>query len=211
MVRLPQPRGSDTIDRACSTGVDMRFVLTLICLALLHGNAFGATQSASLNQRCVAAIAASGQPANIKALKQTTIPMGESGFLFQFTAADGGTFTCQICDDGNPAVHACGSIGLELSFRPKDGELKKLPAELDKKCTYFLQKEMKPRSEALFIDHAIVQRIHVTPDHSDKSWVYQMELDGNPYRCVIRKSDGNFRLESKKGDDWRPIAAGILF
>ena len=28
---------------------------------------------------------------------------------------------------------------------------------------------------------------------------------------VIRKSDGNFRLESKKGDDWRPIAGGVLF
>lgn len=204
-------RRSDTIALARFNGESIvRIILTLTCLALLQGNAaFGATQSA-LHQRCVAAIAASGQPANMKALKETTIPMGESGFLFQFAAADG-TFTCQICDDGNPAVHACGSIGLELSFRPKDGELQKLPAELDKKCTYFLQKEMKPRGEALFIDHAIVQRIHVTPDHSDKSWVYQMELDGNPYRCVIRKSDGNFRVESKKDDDWRPIAGGVLF
>jgi hypothetical protein len=188
----------------------MRLLLALFLLVILPGAHAAGGAQAALHQRCVAAIAASGQPANMKALKETTIPMGESGFLFQFAAADG-TFTCQICDDGNPAVHACGSIGLELSFRPKDGELQKLPAELDKKCTYFLQKEMKPRGEALFIDHAIVQRIHVTPDHSDKSWVYQMELDGNPYRCVIRKSDGNFRLESKKSDDWRPIAGGVLF
>jgi len=190
----------------------MRLLLTLIFLLPLTATAYAAgnTQSA-LQQRCVAAITASGQPANIKALKQTTIPMGESGFLFQFTAADGAAFTCQICDDANPANHACGSIGLELSYRPKDGEMQKLPAELDKKCTYFLQKEIKPRSDPQFIDHAIAQRIHVTSDHSDKSWVYQMELDGNPYRCVIRKSDGNFRLESKKGDDWRPIAGGVLF
>ena len=190
----------------------MRLLLALILMHSLTttAHAAGNTQSA-LQQRCVAAIGASGQPANIKALKQTTIPMGESGFLFQFTGADGGTFTCQICDDGNPANHACGSIGLELSYRPKDAEMQKLPAELDKKCTYFLQKEIKPRSDTQFIDHAIAARIHVTPDHSDKSWVYQMELDGSPYRCVIRKSDGNFRLESKKGDEWRPIAGGVLF
>jgi hypothetical protein len=186
-------------------------LLALILLLPLHtANAAGNTQAA-LHQRCVAAIASSGQPANMKALKETTIAMGESGFLFQFAAADGGTFSCQICDDGNPAVHACGSIGLELSYRPKDGELKRLPAELDKKCTYFLQKEIKPRSDTRFIDHAMVQRIHVTPDHSDKSWLYQMELDGNPYRCVIRKSDGNFRVEKQTGSDWRPIAAGTLF
>jgi hypothetical protein len=189
----------------------MRLLFTLILfIPITTAHAAGNAQAA-LHQRCVAAIAASGQPANIKALKQTTIPMGESGFLFQFAAADGGTFSCQICDDGNAANHACGSIGLDLSFRPKDGELQRLPAELDKKCTYFLQKEIKPRSDTQFIDHAIAQRIHVTSDHSDKSWVYQMELDGNPYRCVIRKSDGNFRVESKKGDEWRPIAGGTLF
>ena len=190
----------------------MRLLLILIFLAPLSAaHAAGSTQAA-LQQRCTAAIAESGQSANMKTLKQTmTVPTGESGFLFQFTAADGGTFTCQICDDGNPANHACGSIGLELSYRPKDGEMQKLPAELDKKCTYFLQKEIKPRSDTRFIDHAMAARIHVTPDHSDKSWVYQMELDGNPYRCVIRKSDGNFRVEGKKGDEWRPIAGGILF
>ena len=189
----------------------MRLLVSLIfLLSLTTVHAAGSNQAA-LQQRCVAAIGASGQPANVKAMKQTTIPMGENGFLFQFAAADGATFSCQICDDANPANHACGSIGLDLSYRPKEGELQRLPAELDKRCTYFLQKEIKPRSDKQFIDHAIAQRIQITPDHSDKSWVYQMELDGNPYRCVIRKSDGNFRLESKKGDDWRPIAGGVLF
>ena len=138
----------------------MRLLLALIfLLPLTTAHAAGSTQSA-LQQRCVAAITASGQPANMKALKQTTIPMGESGFLFQFTAADGATFTCQICDDANPANHACGSIGLELSYRPKDAEMQKLPAELDKKCTYFLQKEIKPRSDPQFIDHAMIPITH---------------------------------------------------
>ena len=116
-----------------------------------------------------------------------------------------------ICDDGNPANHSCGSIGLELTWRPKEGELKRLPAELDRKCAYFLQKEMKPHEEALLIDHAIVKRIQVKADHTETRWVYKMELDGNAFRCVIRKSDGNFRVERQNGDDWRPIAAGVLF
>lgn len=187
----------------------MRIVLASITILALGTGAHAATKSV-LHDRCTAAIAASGQPAHIKALKETAISMGESGYLFQFADKDG-TFSCQVCDDGNPAVTACGSIGLDLSYRPKDGELQRLPAELDKKCTYFLQKEVKPRSDTHFIDHAMVQRIHVTADHSEKSWVYQMELDGNPYRCVIRKSDGNFRVDKQLGDDWRPIANGVLF
>lgn len=186
--------------------------ICLTGLLLLNGFAFaaGGTQGA-LHDRCVAAIGASGLPADVKALHETAIPLAESGFLFQFADAAGATFSCQICDDGNPANHACGSIGLELSWRPKDGEMKRLPAELDRKCIYFLQKEVKPREEALFIDHAIVKRIDVSADHTDTRWVYKMELDGNPFRCVIRKSDGNFRVERQTGDDWRPIAAGVLF
>jgi hypothetical protein len=186
------------------------FMLGLLLAFDGAASAVGGTQAA-LHARCVAAIGASGQPVDLKALHETTIPMGESGFLFQFADATGGTFSCQICDDGNPAVHACGSIGLELSYRPKDGELKRLPAELDKKCVYFLQKEMKPHDEALMIDHDLVKRVHVSADHTDTRFVYKMELDGNPYRCVIRKSDGNFRVERQNGNDWRPIAAGSLF
>jgi hypothetical protein len=189
----------------------MRAICMLVLL-LSNGlaSAAGSTQ-AVLHDRCVAAINASGQPADVKALHETTIALGESGFLFQFADAAGATFSCQICDDANPAVHACGSIGLELTWRPKEGELKRLPAELDRKCVYFLQKEMKAHEEALFIDHAIVKRIQVNADHTDTRWVYKMELDGNAFRCVIRKSDGNFRVERQNGDDWRPIAAGILF
>ena len=184
----------------------------MLGLFLSNGFAFaaGGTQ-ALLHDRCVAAINASGQPADAKALHETTIPLGESGFLFQFADAAGATFSCQICDDGNPDVHACGSIGLELTWRPKEGELKRLPAELDKKCVYFLQKEMKPHEQALFVDHAIVKRIQVSAAHTDTRWVYKMALDGNPFRCVIRKSDGNFRVERQSGDDWRPMAAGVLF
>jgi IS1 family transposase len=189
----------------------MRILLGLIFLVAFEVPALAAGTQQVLHDRCIAAIVDSGQPADRKALKETTIPLAESGFLFQFADPDGGTFSCQICDDGNPAVTACGSIGLQLSFRPKDGELKQLPAELDRKCTYFLQKEIKPRSDQRFIVHDIVKRIQVTAEHTDTRWVYQMQLDGNPYRCVIRKSDGTFRVEKQNGNDWKPLAAGSLF
>ena len=53
----------------------------------------------------------------------------------------------------------CGSMGLELSFRPRDGELEQLPAELERKCRGALQKEVKPRSDTRYIDHAMAGNI----------------------------------------------------
>ena len=191
----------------------MRILFALLAtLFTLHATTASAASQSALRDRCTAAIAASGQGVDAGKLKQSmAVSLGESGFLFQFADKVGGTFTCQICDDANPAVHGCGSIGLDLSYRPKAGEMQKLPAELDKKCSYFLQKEVRPPGDAPFVDLAIVKRIHTTAEHTDTRWVYNMELDGNPYRCVIRKSDGSFRLESRKGGDWRPIANGVLF
>jgi len=193
----------------------MRILIASSLLLALHGQAFGAGVETTLHDRCTAAIAASGQPGDANALKQSmNVPMGEQGYLFQFTDAAGGTFSCQICDDANPAVHACGSMGLELSYRPKDGEMKRLPAELEKKCVYFLQKEVNQRAHPgadPFIDHALVQRIHSSAEHTETRWVYNMALDGDAYRCVVRKNDGNFRVEKQTGADWRPIAAGVLF
>ena len=189
----------------------MRLLLALFALLAAHvAFAAGGTQAA-LHNRCIAAIAASGQPANTKAFKEMTVPMGESGFLFQFTEPNGDVFTCQICDDTNPANHACGSIGADLSFRPKDGEMKKLPAELGGKCSYFLQKELRQPGASPFIDHEMVKRIHVTEDSTDSRFVYKMELDGKNYRCLVRKSDGSFRVEAQKGDDWNVLANGVLF
>jgi len=188
--------------------------IALIALLLLMPAttfAAGATQ-ATLRQRCLVAIPASGEAADVKSLKQTlAVPLGDSGFLFQFADRNAGTFSCQICDDANPANHACASIGLELSYRPKDGEMRRLPAELDRKCTYFLQKESRAPGATPFIDHDMVKRIHVSGDHTDSRWVYNMQLDGKDFRCVIRKSDGSFRVEKQQGDDWKPIANGVLW
>jgi hypothetical protein len=189
----------------------MRVVFALIALLALNGAAAAGSSQAALQQRCVAAITASGEPGDLKSMKATTIPLGDSGFLFQYTDKNGGAFSCQVCDDANPAVHACGSIGLELSFRPKDGEMKRLPAELDKKCSYFLQKELQPVAQRMTIDHAMVQRIKLAPEHTDSRWVYRMQLDGNDYRCVVRKNDGSFRVEAQHGSDWKVLANGVLF
>jgi len=191
----------------------MRMLAMLILLFACCSSVFAAgSMQDTLHDRCVAAIAASGKNADPKALKVQVTPTGTTGFFFQFEDAAGGTFFCQICDDENPAaLDSCGSIGLRLSYRPKDGDGSDLPAELEKKCAYFLQKEVNPRKDPHSTDLAMIKRVHITPDHTDKRWVYQMELDGKPYRCVIRKSDGDFSVDRKNGEDWRPIAGGKLF
>lgn len=170
----------------------------------------GAAGQTTLRDRCTAAIDASGQAPPSKGLKETAIPLGDQGFLFQFTAADGGVYSCQVCDDDNPAK-PCGSMGLALSFRPRDGELDHLPAELERKCRGALQKEVKPRSDARYIDHAMAARIQSTLTQTDTRTVYAMQLDGGSYRCVIRTSDGSFRVERQQGEEWRPIAAGLFY
>lgn len=163
----------------------------------------------TLRERCLTSIETSEVPAKRATLKETAMDLGNGHFMFEFKQADGGSFFCQLCDETNRTID-CGSLGLRLSHRPAGGESKDLPAELDRKCAYFLQKEMvRPRRE---IDHDMVQRIQITPAHTDTRYLYQMSLDGGEFRCVIRKSDGSFRVEQKKdGDDWRPIAAGNLF
>jgi hypothetical protein len=169
-----------------------------------------AAEQAALRDRCTAAIDASGNAPPSKGLKETAIPLGDQGVLFQFTASDGGVYSCQVCDDDNPAM-PCGSMGLELSFRPRDGELDQLPAELERKCRGALQKEVKPRSDTRYIDHAMAARIQSTLTQTDARTVYAMQLDGGSYRCVIRRSDGSFRVERQEGEEWRPIAAGLFY
>jgi hypothetical protein len=161
-----------------------------------------------LRERCFAAIAANDPAVKPSTLKETIgMESGGGHYLFELKQADGARFVCQICDEANPAVD-CGMLGLRLAHQPAGGETRDLPAELDRKCAYFLQKEVT-RSPA--VNRAMVQRIRITPDHTDRSWLYMMNLDEKEYRCVVRKSDGNFRVEAKQGDTWRPIAAGVLF
>ena len=168
----------------------------------------GSSVKRSLRARCDAAITANDPSIKPSTLKET-IGMESSGgnYLFELKQSDGGRFVCQICDEANPNVD-CPTLGLRLGHQPAGGEMHDLPAELDRKCAYFLQKEVT-RSPA--VNRAMVQRIRTTPDHTDKSWLYMMNLDDKEYRCVVRKNDGNFRVEAKNGDTWRPIAAGILF
>jgi hypothetical protein len=184
--------------------------LGMIILAPGAANAQKAEASSvkqALRERCLAAIATNDATATPSTLKETIgMDSGGGHYLFELKQA-GARFVCQVCDEVNPNVD-CGMLGLRLSYQPAGGETRDLPAELDRKCAYFLQKEVT-RSPA--INRAVIQRIRITPDHTDKSWLYMMNLDEKEYRCVVRKSDGNFRVEAKDGDTWRPIATGILF
>jgi hypothetical protein len=162
----------------------------------------------ALRERCLASIAANDPALKASTLTETIgMESGGGHYLFELKQADGARFVCQVCDEANPSVD-CGMLGLRLAYQAAGAAIRDLPAELDRKCAYFLQKEVM-RSPA--VNHAVVRRIRITPDHTDRNWLYLMALDEKDYRCVVRKSDGNFRVEAKTGDTWRPIATGILF
>src|SRR5205814_6832205 len=93
---------------------------------------------AAMRQRCLAAIAASGEPAAPKPTAENAYDAGPGNYLFEFKQPDGGSFFCQICDDQDDRAQ-CLSLGLNLSHRPAQGEQRQLPAELDRKCVYYLQ------------------------------------------------------------------------
>ena len=121
-----------------------------------------------------------------------------------------GSFVCQACDDMDPKVQ-CGTMGVMLSFRGVDGSHLKLPAEIRQKCEYFLQEETMSGHAGVFIDQAIVRRIRTREVPNDKRYVYEHELDGASYRCVVRKSDLTFSLERRQADGtWRGMIGGFM-
>ena len=181
--------------------------------AALAGEASNAGKSAAsgkaaMRERCLAAVAASGKPAAPKATGENAYDAGPGNYIFEFKQPDGGSFFCQVCDD--VAYSLCPSLGLELSHRPAQGEQEQLPAELDRKCVTYLQKELSP-SGSLEINRSLVERIKVTPSHTDARSVYRMDMGLDEFRCVVRKSDGNFLVERHVGSEWKPIATGVMF
>ena len=187
-------------------------------LALLAGVAFagdapntaksGAGGKAAMRERCIAAVAASGKPVAPKPTGENAYDAGPGNYIFEFKQPDGGSFFCQVCDDVNYSL--CLSLGLELSHRPAQGEQEQLPAELDRKCVTYLQKELSP-SGSIEINKSLVERIKVTPSHTEARYVYRMDMGMDEFRCVVRKSDGNFLVERHVGSEWKPMATGIMF
>ena len=181
-------------------------VFSALLGVMLASSAAADTKAA--RARCLAAINADVVEVARGGLKETmVVPIGEFSHLFQFTSSDGAVFTCQMCDDHNPAA-ACSTMGIDLAYRPAGGELSRLPAELDRKCLYDLQQELGSVDERLTIKYDLLERVKVTPSHTDSRFVYDMQLDGNDFRCVIRRSDGSYRVERREGDEWRVLAAG---
>lgn len=162
-----------------------------------------------LEARCAAAVAASGQGADPATLTRKVTPLSASRILVELSDAKG-SYVCQVCDEMDPKVQ-CGTMGVMLSFRGADGSNVNLPAEIQQKCEYYLQKEMMDGDSGVFIDQAIVRRIRTREVPNDKRYVYEHELDGDSYRCVVRKSDLSFSLEHREADGtWRGMVGGIM-
>jgi len=159
--------------------------------------------------RCRKAAGESGRTADAAKLKSTVAPLSASRILVKLTDS-AGEFSCQACDDSDPSVN-CGTMGLQLSYKGTNGGSINLPAELARKCEYHLQKELSVATDGSFIDHALVARIKTREVTNDKRYVFEHELDGQSYRCVIRKDDLNFTLEHRTGKgEWRGMVGGIM-
>ena len=163
---------------------------------------------ARLDQRCLKAVADSGQASTPSQWKRQAHAMGAFGYLFMYDQADG-QFICQVCDELAPGS-SCASMGTMLSFKPTEGGAKTLLSELDLKCVDSLQRRIKDSDEKQFIDTEIVKRIVVTPMHTDARWAYRMVLGDEEFRCVIRRSDASYVVERKRGNDWQGISAGRM-
>lgn len=163
----------------------------------------------ALVARCRQAAGESGKTADAAKLDAAVTPLSASRILVQLTDGQG-AFTCQVCDDADPKVN-CGSMGLQLSHKGADGQSLNLPAELERKCVFYLQKEISDATDGSFIDHALVARITTREVPNDKRFVFEHEVDGQQYRCAIRKRDLNFQLEHRTPEGgWRGMTAGIM-
>jgi hypothetical protein len=164
----------------------------------------------ALGERCLRAIAESSPASSPAPRPGKATQLSASRYLFEYTDAAGGTYSCQACDEADRKVN-CAMLGVLLTHAPKGESPQSLPAEFDRKCVFYLQHELMEGDSGVFIDHALVERIRVSPAHTEGRWAYQMVLDGQEYRCVIRKSDWSFRLEGRAGAEWRGLTAGRMF
>jgi hypothetical protein len=166
------------------------------------------TVQENLEKRCQKAVEASGMSENPSVLKMTTELLSASRYLVKFSA-DKSSFSCQVCDDTDPNIN-CGTMGLMLSHTDQDNNQVSLPAEMDRKCVFSLQKALSSRTSS-FIDHELVKRIKTSEVLNDKRYVYKHEIEGQFFRCVIRKKDMNYRIERQiEGDKWKSLNTGIM-
>lgn len=163
---------------------------------------------ADLEKRCQIAVEKSGKSENFTELKMTTKLLSASRYLVSFNS-DKSSFSCQVCDDMDPNIN-CGTMGLMLSFSTHSSDQISLPAELDRKCVFHLQKALSSESNS-FIDHELVKRVKTREVINDGRYVYLHELDGRSFRCVIRKKDMNYRVERQLGGGkWQSLATGKM-
>ncbi len=171
----------------------------------------------TLGERCDAAIRSAsfdGKPgAEFSAYKRSGKKASESQYVFDYAEPSGSAYNCRVCDDLNPSVNCGFTIGALIAFEAKDGTNGRVPAELDRKCVGALQKQLKDPSDPRFVDVELVNNIKVDAAHTDKSYVFNLRIkdDANRYRCVIRKNDMSYSVESSAdGRDWRGVVGGRM-
>lgn len=159
--------------------------------------------------RCDAAVLASGHGGDPARLRRKVTQLSAGRFMVEL-GSDAGTYICTGCDEMDPKLQ-CGSMGVRLSFQGSDGQRVELPAELRRKCEYSLQHAVKSPTSRTFIDQELVRRIRTREVPNDKRYVFEHQLDGVDYRCVVRKSDLNYTLDERRADgSWRGISTGSL-
>jgi hypothetical protein len=171
----------------------------------------------TLGDRCDAAIRSAsfeGKPSvDFSAYKRSGKKASESQYVFDYSEAGGSAYNCRVCDDLNPNVNCGFTMGALIAFEAKDGSNSRVPAELDRKCVGALQKQLKDPSDPRFVDIELVNNIKVDAAHTEKSYVFNLRIkdDADRYRCVIRKNDMNYSVESSAdGRDWRGLVGGRM-
>jgi hypothetical protein len=157
--------------------------------------------------RCVKAIESSafeGKPTTpLASYTRTSKQIGESFYIFVYDDEKGNNFNCRVCDDFDENITCDLVMGARIQYNKADGNYETVPAELDLKCISRLQKNLKRSDDGKILDRNIVNQITTTAAHTEKSYVYLMNLPGHvPYRCVLKKSDLMMTIQYQKNGKW---------
>jgi hypothetical protein len=160
-----------------------------------------------LANRCVKAIETAefeDKPSTpIASYTRTSKQIAESFYIFVYGDNKGNNYNCRVCDDFDENITCDLSMGARIQYNKADGTYNTVPSELDLRCVSRLQKGLKRSDDGKILDRSIVNQITTTAAHTEKSYVYLMNLPGHvPYRCVLKKSDLMMTIQHQVNGKW---------